>query len=81
MVEDRRARGERVGLVRAKLFRPFLREEFARAIGPARRVAVLDRNHSPGSGGIFWSEVATSLRGPLGRPASRTTSWASAAPT
>jgi len=26
-------------------------------------VAVLDRDHSPGSGGIFWNEVATSLAG------------------
>jgi pyruvate/2-oxoacid:ferredoxin oxidoreductase alpha subunit len=53
VVEARRASGEKVGLVRAKLFRPFLREEFARAIGSAQRVAVLDRNHSPGSGGIM----------------------------
>jgi len=50
VVEDRRARGERVGLVRAKLFRPFVREELVRALGPASRVAVLDRDHSPGSG-------------------------------
>ncbi len=63
VVKDRRARGERVGLVNAKLFRPFAREVFTRAIGPAHRLAVLDRNHSPGSGGIFWSEVAASLCG------------------
>jgi pyruvate ferredoxin oxidoreductase alpha subunit/2-oxoisovalerate ferredoxin oxidoreductase alpha subunit len=44
------------------MFRPFLREEFAKAIGSAKRVGVLDRNHSPGSGGIFWNEIATSLR-------------------
>lgn len=63
VVEARRARGERVGLVRAKLFRPFLRDELVRALGSARRVAVLDRNHSPGSGGIFWAEVVASLAG------------------
>lgn len=62
VVRARRAAGEKVGLVRVKLFRPFLREELVRAVGPARRVAVLDRNHSPGSGGIFWNEIATSLR-------------------
>ena len=45
-----------------KLFRPFLRDEVAHAIGAARRVAVLDRDHSPGSGGIMWNEIATSLR-------------------
>jgi pyruvate/2-oxoacid:ferredoxin oxidoreductase alpha subunit len=63
VVEDRRARGERVGLVRVKLFRPFVREELLRAVGTASRVAVLDRDHSPGSGGIFWNEVTTSLAG------------------
>jgi pyruvate/2-oxoacid:ferredoxin oxidoreductase alpha subunit len=62
VVRARRAAGEKVGLVRVKLFRPFLRDTLVRAIGPARRVAVLDRNHSPGSGGIFWNEIATSLR-------------------
>jgi pyruvate/2-oxoacid:ferredoxin oxidoreductase alpha subunit len=62
VVKVRRARGERVGLVRAKLFRPFLRDEFVRAIGSATRVAVLDRDHSPGSGGIVWGEIAATLR-------------------
>ena len=81
VVEARRANGEKVGLVRAKLFRPFLRDEFARAIGSAQRVAVLDRNHSPGSGGILWTEMATSLRERPRRRCSRTTSWASAAQT
>lgn len=33
------------------------------ATATAQRVGVLDRNHSPGSGGIFWQEVAASLRG------------------
>jgi pyruvate/2-oxoacid:ferredoxin oxidoreductase alpha subunit len=62
VVEARRAAGQRIGLVKAKLFRPFLRDEFVQAIGSATRVAVLDRNHSPGSGGIFWGEIAASLR-------------------
>ncbi len=62
VVRARRAAGERVGLVRVKLFRPFLRQALVDAVGPASRVAVLDRNHSPGSGGIFWNEIATSLR-------------------
>jgi pyruvate/2-oxoacid:ferredoxin oxidoreductase alpha subunit len=62
VVKAHRAAGEKVGLVRVKLFRPFLREAFVDAVGSARRVAVLDRNHSPGSGGIFWTEIATSLR-------------------
>ncbi|MBK9118035.1 MAG: pyruvate ferredoxin oxidoreductase [Phycisphaerales bacterium] len=62
VVQERRARGERVGMVRAKLFRPFAREVYTTACGHAQRIGVLDRNHSPGSGGIFWQEIALSLR-------------------
>lgn len=62
VVRARRARGERVGSIRIKQFRPFPREELIAAVGRAKRVAVLDRNHSPGSGGIFWNEVAATLR-------------------
>lgn len=63
VVEDRRERGERVGLVQVKMFRPFPREELRAVVGSARRIGVLDRNHSPGSGGIFWSEIAATLQG------------------
>jgi pyruvate/2-oxoacid:ferredoxin oxidoreductase alpha subunit len=62
VIRARRARGERVGMIRIKQFRPFPRNELLQAIGGATRVGVLDRNHSPGSGGIFWSEVAATLR-------------------
>jgi pyruvate/2-oxoacid:ferredoxin oxidoreductase alpha subunit len=63
VVRERRSHGERVGMVRIKQFRPFPREELGRAIGNAKKVGVLDRNHSPGSGGIFGTEVAATLRG------------------
>ncbi|HUP62385.1 MAG TPA: pyruvate ferredoxin oxidoreductase [Thermoanaerobaculia bacterium] len=62
VIRARRLRGERIGMIRIKQFRPFPRAELLRAIGGATRVGVLDRNHSPGSGGIFWSEVAATLR-------------------
>lgn len=62
VVKARRAKGEKIGMVRLKLFRPFPRQQFLAAIGTASKVAVLDRNHSPGSGGIFWQEIATTLR-------------------
>ena len=62
VVNERRAKGEKVGMIRMKLFRPFPREQVLAAIGTAKKVAVLDRNHSPGSGGIFWQEIATTLR-------------------
>lgn len=62
VVKERRERGEKVGLVKLKMFRPVPRQAILKAIGPATHVGVLDRNHSPGSGGIFWNEVAVSLR-------------------
>jgi pyruvate/2-oxoacid:ferredoxin oxidoreductase alpha subunit len=62
VVEKRRAAGEKVGMIKSKLFRPFPREAYRSALKKAKRVGVLDRNHSPGSGGIFWPEIATSLR-------------------
>ena len=62
VVRERRARGEKIGMIRTKLFRPFPRKELLAAIGNASRVAVLDRNHSPGSGGIFWLEIAATLK-------------------
>lgn len=66
VVEARRAAGERVGMIRIKQFRPFPRDEIIKAVGAAKRIGVLDRNHSPGSGGIFWQEVATTLGGGSG---------------
>ena len=63
VVAERREKGERIGMIKAKMFRPFPRREFAAAVGGAKRIGVLDRNHSPGSGGIFWPEIVTSLQG------------------
>jgi pyruvate/2-oxoacid:ferredoxin oxidoreductase alpha subunit len=62
VVRQRRSRGEGVGMIRIKQFRPFPRQELLLAVGNAKKVGVLDRNHSPGSGGIFWTEVAATLR-------------------
>ncbi len=62
VVTERRAKGEKIGMIRTKLFRPFPRKALLAAIGKAKKVAVLDRNHSPGSGGIFWLEIAATLK-------------------
>ena len=61
VVIERREKGEKVGMIRTKLFRPFPRAQLLEVIGDCKRIAVLDRNHSPGSGGIFWQEIAASL--------------------
>ena len=62
LVQERRAQGQKVGMIKAKMFRPFPRAEFRKAIGSAKKIGVLDRNHSPGSGGIFWQEIAATLQ-------------------
>ncbi len=65
VVDGRRAAGERVGLVKIHLFRPFPFDAVRDALAPARRVAVVDRNISFGHGGIMASEIRSAL---CGRP-------------
>jgi pyruvate ferredoxin oxidoreductase alpha subunit len=60
-VDRLRAAGERVGLVRLRLVRPFPHDELARLLAGRRAVAVVDQNLSIGKGGIFFAEVASAL--------------------
>jgi pyruvate/2-oxoacid:ferredoxin oxidoreductase alpha subunit len=52
-----------VGLVKIRLFRPFPRRELRKALKGFRKVVVIDRNLSPGAGGIFAQEVKAALYG------------------
>jgi pyruvate/2-oxoacid:ferredoxin oxidoreductase alpha subunit len=61
VIDERRAHGEKVGLVKVKMFRPFPTAAIRRALRGAQRVAVLDRNVSPGHGGIFAEEIRSAL--------------------
>ncbi|GAA6761960.1 MULTISPECIES: pyruvate:ferredoxin (flavodoxin) oxidoreductase [Thermus] len=56
-------RGERVGMVRVRLYRPFHAQGFLAAIPPsAKRVAVLDRGKEPGAvGEPLFQEVAAAF--------------------
>jgi pyruvate-ferredoxin/flavodoxin oxidoreductase len=56
-------KGEKVGLVKVRLYRPFSREHFWRALPAAcRRIAVLDRTKEPGSPGEpLYQDVCTAL--------------------
>lgn len=56
-VDEARARGERLGAVRVRTFRPFPAEQLARLFRGVRRVAVIDRDLSLGFGGVLWGEV------------------------
>ena len=67
VIESLRARGEKVGLCKIKLFRPFPAATLRQALGKAPRIAVIDRNASFGVGGIFAQEIRAALYG-LDRP-------------
>lgn len=56
-----RAEGVRVGLLRLVAFRPFPFAEIRRLLAGRRKVAVLDRNISPGHSGIFAGEIRAAL--------------------
>jgi pyruvate/2-oxoacid:ferredoxin oxidoreductase alpha subunit len=61
VVDERRAAGEAVGLLKLRAFRPFPVEEIRDALKGARRVLVIDRNISFGHGGILAQEVRSAL--------------------
>jgi len=52
---------EDVGLLKVKVFRPFLDEEIREALKDVERVAVIDRNISLGHKGIFLAEIESAL--------------------
>lgn len=60
--------GKKVDLVKLKLFRPFPQEEIRKVLAPYERVAVVDRNLSFGSGGIFAQEIRSALASLEHRP-------------
>ncbi len=57
VVDAARARGEKVGSLRIRMFRPFPEALLRAAFAGRKRIAVLDRDLSPGLGGIVFSEV------------------------
>ena len=61
VVDQRRAAGEAIGLVKIKMFRPFPTALLRKALAGVERVAVLDRNISPGHSGIFAEELRAAL--------------------
>ena len=62
-VDQARARGVRAGALRVRMFRPFPEAALREALGGATRVAVVDRDVSPGLGGVLWGELRGVCRG------------------
>jgi len=68
-VDELRAQGKSVGLVKLRLWRPFPFEEFREAVGGAKRIIVIDRAISYGGpGGPVASEIRSLLYGEENMP-------------
>jgi pyruvate/2-oxoacid:ferredoxin oxidoreductase alpha subunit len=68
VVAKLREKGEKVGLLKIKLFRPFPVNMLRERTASASKVAVIDRNFSFGASGIFAQEVKAALCNFPGHP-------------
>lgn len=67
-VDDMRARGRAVGLLKVRLFRPFPVDALRDALTGIPDALVLDRNFSPGTGGALHQELKSALYGMADAP-------------
>jgi pyruvate/2-oxoacid:ferredoxin oxidoreductase alpha subunit len=63
VVDRRRAAGEKVGLVKMRMFRPFPEAALREACASASRVGVLDRDYAAGMGGVWWQDARAAFQG------------------
>jgi pyruvate/2-oxoacid:ferredoxin oxidoreductase alpha subunit len=68
VVDELRDKGQKVGLLKIRMFRPFPVAAVREALAHAQKVAVIDRNISYGVGGIFAAELKTALYGAPHQP-------------
>ncbi len=61
VIDSLREEGQRIGLLKMRVFRPFPTERARNALACAQKIAVIDRNISFGQGGIFAQEVRSAL--------------------
>ncbi|MBM3309696.1 MAG: pyruvate ferredoxin oxidoreductase [Candidatus Altiarchaeales archaeon] len=61
VVDELRAKGEKVGLLKLITYRPFPKESIVKTLKNAKNVAVVEKAFSPGLGGVLYNEVATLL--------------------
>jgi len=60
-VDDMRKRGEKVGLLKLRVYRPFPVEHIEKAIANADKIAVLDKNISFGVGGALYNDIKAKI--------------------
>jgi pyruvate/2-oxoacid:ferredoxin oxidoreductase alpha subunit len=67
-VDALREAGDAVGLLKVRLFRPLPLQMLRERLAGVPEVIVLDRNHSPGAGGVLHRELLGALYGLAGGP-------------
>ncbi|HYL87649.1 MAG TPA: transketolase C-terminal domain-containing protein [Burkholderiales bacterium] len=67
-IDELRDAGIAAGLVKVRLFRPLPAEDLRATLAGVRDVVVLDRNYSPGCGGVLHQELRAALYGISGAP-------------
>jgi pyruvate/2-oxoacid:ferredoxin oxidoreductase alpha subunit len=67
-IDEMRAKGRAVGLLKVRLFRPFPVEAMRDALAGVPDALVLDRNFSPGTGGVLHQELKSALYGMTDAP-------------
>jgi len=63
VVDELREKGERVGLLKVWLWRPFPRKEITEALAGAKAVAIMDRAISFGNLGALYLDVVSGFAG------------------
>lgn len=62
-IDEMRAKGNKVGLLRIRLFRPFPEKQIRKALEKVKNIAVVDQNICPGMGGILYPEIKMAMHG------------------
>ncbi|MBU1178120.1 pyruvate ferredoxin oxidoreductase [Patescibacteria group bacterium] len=61
IIDGRRAKGEKVGLLKIKLYRPFPYEEITKALSHIKTIGVMDRSPDYGSVAPFYGDIKVSF--------------------
>lgn len=60
-VDEMRERGEKVGLLKVRVYRPFPQKEIQKAVANADKLAILDKNISFGVGGALYNDIKSKI--------------------
>ena len=60
-IDTLRGKGEKTGMIKMKTLRPFPREDVIAALKGKKKVAIIDRNFSPGATGVWAQEIKNAL--------------------